>query len=66
MFKKFTDMFKGIRHGNQWHKEFGPGAPNVGDMAPDFSLADVKGENPIHLSDFIDKKPVALVFGSFT
>jgi hypothetical protein len=66
MFKKFTDEFKGIRHGNQWHKKHGPSAPKVGDIAPDFCIADVTGENPIRLSDFIDKRPVALVFGSFT
>ena len=49
-----------------WHKRYGPLAPNVGDMAPDFELRDVNGENAVRLSDFRGKKPVALVFGSFT
>ncbi len=41
-------------------------APKVGEMAPDFELRDIQGENPVRLSDFRDQKPVALVFGSFT
>ena len=49
-----------------WHKQHGPLAPKGGDMAPDFELRDVNGENTVRLSDFRGKKPVALVFGSFT
>ena len=41
-------------------------APKVGDFAPDFTLSDVSGTESITLSDFRGKKPVALVFGSFT
>ena len=41
-------------------------APQVGDGAPDFELRDGNGENPVRLSDFQGRKPVALVFGSFT
>lgn len=41
-------------------------APRAGDMAPDFTLFDISGEKSITLSDFRGKKPVALVFGSFT
>lgn len=41
-------------------------APKAGDMAPDFTLSDVKGEESVKLSDFRDQKPVALVFGSYT
>ena len=41
-------------------------APRAGDMAPDFTLYDIEGENSVTLSDFREKKPVALVFGSFT
>ena len=40
--------------------------PKVGDLAPDFTLSDVSGTGSITLSDFRGKKPVALVFGSFT
>jgi len=49
-----------------WHKRYGPLAPKEGDVAPDFELRDVNGENPVRLSDFRGKRPVALVFGSFT
>jgi peroxiredoxin len=41
-------------------------APKAGDMAPDFTLSDISGKESITLSDFRGKKPVALVFGSFT
>ena len=49
-----------------WQKKYDAKAPKVGDMAPDFELRDVNGENPVRLSDFRRVKPVALVFGSFT
>ncbi|MCP4139707.1 MAG: redoxin domain-containing protein [Chloroflexi bacterium] len=49
-----------------WQKKYDKNAPRVGDIAPDFSLRDVNGQNPVKLSDFRQKKPVALVFGSFT
>jgi peroxiredoxin len=41
-------------------------APKAGDLAPDFTLSDISGTESITLSDFRGKKPVALVFGSFT
>ena len=41
-------------------------APRAGDLAPDFSLFDISGEESITLSDFRGKKPVALIFGSYT
>jgi hypothetical protein len=66
MLKKLTRTYKGIQKGRAWQKEFNPEAPKVGDLAPDFELSDVTGENPIRLSQFFDERPVALVFGSFT
>ena len=41
-------------------------APRKGDMAPDFNLYDIEGKESVTLSNFRGKKPVALVFGSFT
>lgn len=41
-------------------------APKTGDLAPDFTLFDIKGEESVTLSDFRGVKPVALVFGSYT
>ena len=49
-----------------WHEVHGPNAPEEGDLARDFELRDPDGQNPVRLSDFEEKKPVALVFGSFT
>lgn len=40
--------------------------PKVGRRAPDFELPDHKRERRIRLSQFRDKKPVVLIFGSFT
>lgn len=40
--------------------------PAVGDRAPDFTLSSPDGKETIRLSDFRGKKPVVLVFGSFT
>jgi len=47
-------------------KKFDGKAPRAGDMAPDFTLYDIEGKDSVTLSDFRGKKPVALVFGSFT
>ena len=62
-------MLKTIRERNRqraWQKRYDLLAPKVGDMAPDFGLSDANGENALRLSDFLCKKPVALVFGSYT
>lgn len=37
-----------------------------GTAAPDFTLEPLRGGNPVTLSSFSGKKPVALVFGSYT
>jgi len=47
-------------------KELDARAPRAGDVAPDFTLYDREGKESVTLSDFRGKKPVALVFGSFT
>ncbi len=66
MLNKVIQALKGIRKGSAWQKRFNPTAPKTGDAAIDFELSDVKGENPIRLSQFFGRRPVALVFGSFT
>lgn len=38
----------------------------VGDPAPDFVLTALDGGAPIRLTEHIGKKPLVLVFGSFT
>ena len=42
-------------------------APNVGDVAHDFTLPTLGDrEKTVSLSDFRDKLPVGLIFGSYT
>jgi hypothetical protein len=41
-------------------------APKVGEEAPDFVLEDPSGHTKVRLSDFRGKRPVALMFGSYT
>jgi len=38
----------------------------VGDAAPDFTLADPTGKRHVTLSSFQTKRPVVLIFGSYT
>jgi len=40
--------------------------PRVGRAAPDFTLTTQDGKKQVTLSDYRDKRPVVLVFGSFT
>jgi len=40
--------------------------PRVGETAPDFTLRTPDGKTSVRLSDYRKKKPVVLVFGSFT
>ena len=42
------------------------GSLKVGDEAPDFSLETYDKKSRVQLSAFRDKKPVVLVFGSYT
>ncbi len=62
-------MFNSIRYRREhraWQERFDASASKAGDVAPDFELNDVTGKNSIRLSDFQGRKPVALIFGSFT
>jgi hypothetical protein len=40
--------------------------PQVGDYPPDFSLKRLEADTRVRLSSFRGKRPVALVFGSYT
>ena len=61
---RFMMKYRSDKMGAQ--KEFDRRAPKSGDLAPDFTLKDASGTRSVTLSDFRGKKPVALVFGSFT
>ena len=43
-----------------------PDKINEGDTAPDFTLKSPDGKQTVTLSSFRGKRPVALVFGSYT
>jgi len=59
-------MITNRQEASSWQKKYDIHAPRVGDIAPDFELMDINGEKSIRLSALIGKRPVALVFGSFT
>lgn len=61
-----NQTIQGMEGARAWHERYGPLAPKEGDVAPDFELRDVSGEDVVRLSDFRGLRPVALVFGSFT
>ncbi len=42
------------------------GKLKVGTLAPDFELKVLDGEGTMKLSSFRDKRPVVLIFGSYT
>ncbi len=57
-----------LSQGRDMQKRPPKDAPRPGEDAPDFELAMLGGdaEDKIRLSDFKGKKPVVLVFGSYT
>lgn len=66
MFRKLRDFRVMYKEQKNWQTTHDARAPKVGGMTPDFELQDVNGEHRIRLSEFRGRKPVALVFGSFT
>jgi hypothetical protein len=68
-FGRSKTMMKSAKYRKQhmeWQQKYDVLAPKEGEFAPDFVLSDIDGGNPVRLSDFRDKKPVALIFGSYT
>lgn len=57
------DLLRGFASGELGSISQGP---RVGQIAPDFELPDHKRERTLRLSRYRDKKPVVLIFGSFT
>ena len=49
-----------------WQMEENKHAPKVGEMATDFELLSADRKRTVRLSDFRDRKPVVLIFGSHT
>ena len=64
-----TEVKSTIQHRKEirrWQTKYDKNAPKAGDIAPDFTLADITGTNAVTLYDFRGHKPVVLVFGSYT
>ena len=53
-------------HEREWQLDNDRRSPKVGDLAPDFELQDPTGQTAVRLSSFRGKRPVALIFGSYT
>ena len=69
----FSEIIKEIKFNSRYRKSLmaaqkkvDANAPRAGDLAPDFTLHDIEGKDSVTLSSFRGKKPVALVFGSYT
>jgi len=60
------DSIKYIKKEIAWQKKYESAAPKIGEFAPDFELFEPEGINRVTLSEFTNKKPVGLIFGSFT
>ncbi len=58
----FLRIQRFMEQGMPWHTE----GPGVGDPGPDFVLSTPDKKQTVRLSDFRNKKPVVLSFGSFT
>jgi len=52
----------------EWNRKMGRGEGKLqpGDPAPDFDLKKLRSPDRVRLSSFHGKRPVALVFGSYT
>jgi peroxiredoxin len=66
LFEDARFILSGYGKIHKHQKELDRQAPKAGDLAPDFTLSDHRGENTVTLSNFRGDKPVALIFGSFT
>lgn len=62
----FINIFRYRKIETEWQIKYDAYAPKEGEPAPDFELMDVKGGKSIKLSEFKGRKPVGLIFGSFT
>ena len=60
------DVFQFRKKAKAWQERFDALAPKHRDVTPDFELRDANDEKHVRLSDLRGRKPVVLVFGSFT
>jgi peroxiredoxin len=55
-----------IKQAAAWQKHYDSLAPKAGGLAPDFELKSANDESSVRLSSFKGKRPVVLIFGSYT
>lgn len=65
-FELVTRMNQWRAHEVDWQLDNDRTAPKLGELAPDFELQDPSGATQVRLADFRGKRPVALLFGSYT
>ncbi len=51
---------------NDAPKEQRPAPPKIGETAPTFTLSSLDGKNTTDLKSYRGKRPVILIFGSYT
>jgi hypothetical protein len=61
----FDARWDGVVRNAEGELVYGEGGPAPGESAPEFELETTAGER-VALADFRGKRPVALIFGSFT
>lgn len=66
LFNDARTAFQFRQKSHRWQVQQDRLAPKTGELAPDFTLFDITGTASVTLSDFRGKKPVVLVFGSYT
>ena len=64
--KQPSHTFRNHVEETAWQKHYDKLAPKKGTEAPEIELQDISGTKTFRLSDFRNKQPVALIFGSFT
>ena len=62
MLKTFRNTKHYRQRSSAWQEKYDAQAPRAGDLAPDFELWDVDGQNSVRLSDFQGKSNVVLIF----
>ena len=62
----FQDLPKSMEEARKIPQAAREGKLKAGDIAPDFDLRLLKSDERVKLSAWRGKKPVALVFGSYT
>ena len=64
--EEISRLLPGIGRPDQPRRPGGAGVPQVGDIAPDFTLRTLDGKGSVTLSEVSKGRPTVLIFGSYT